>query len=480
MRSQLTDASISNINGGNWVAEYTYHDNGDMSSRTIQSDNQTFSYTGHQMTNADGNSLSWDKNGNLTTGVSTNLVWNWDDKLRSATKAGTTINLKYDPSGNRIYKDSGGTGRKYIVDIVGDLPVILLELDVNNVIQKTYIYANSQIIAQHDGKYDQPRYFYLHDRLGSVRQLIDTNGAVVKYYTFEPFGQTLESGGTFNNSFMFTGQYRDSETGYDYLRARIYNPYIYRFTSRDPVLGEFKEPLTLHVYLYCINDPINRIDPFGLLYTDINLTGSFGIIPGVKYGGSLGWGLTGNPYALVGGMVVGGVAGGFGGTGGLMTDYDTGKAHFYGGIAWSSSLKGGIAVTPSLSLGNVTTGWHIAYSGNISRAYVQRGSTLFRDENIAFEEAGITIGGDFIGFGSSIFYVFPGISIPTGGARSSLVDPHDVTPEGLASYFGQLDLLSQAVLMSQMIQDTGQAISEGQAGIPFWTMAVTVARQYGM
>jgi RHS repeat-associated protein len=155
--------------------------------------------------------------------------------------------------------------RLVVVDIVGDLPVILLELDVNNVIQKTYIYANSQIIAQHNGKYDQPRYFYLHDRLGSVRQLIDTSGVVVKYYTFEPFGQTLESGGTFNNSFMFTGQFFDSEIDEYHLRARQYDPYIYRFTSRDPISGKFEEPLTLHVYLYCINEPINKIDIWGLV-----------------------------------------------------------------------------------------------------------------------------------------------------------------------------------------------------------------------
>ena len=195
MRSQLTDASISNINGGNWVAEYTYHDNGDMSSRTIQSDNQTFSYTGHQMTDAGGESfdLDWDENGQLTlndqtAGDDTDLVWNWDNKLRQATKGTKTINLKYDPYGNRVIKDVNDaqtiTTRKYIVDIVSDLPVILLEIDASDSsIAKTYIYANSQILAQHDGDYDASRYFYLHDRLGSVRQLdeIRIRGQLIYY-----------------------------------------------------------------------------------------------------------------------------------------------------------------------------------------------------------------------------------------------------------------------------------------------------------
>ncbi len=49
-------------------------------------------------------------------------------------------------------------------------------------------YANSQIIAQHDGDYSDLCYFYLHDRLGSVRQVIDVNAAVVNCYTYDPWG----------------------------------------------------------------------------------------------------------------------------------------------------------------------------------------------------------------------------------------------------------------------------------------------------
>jgi len=128
---------------------------------------------------------------------------------------------------------------------------------------KTYVYANSEVIAQHDGDTSDDRYFYLHDRLGSVRLVIDDGGTVQNYYTYEPFGQTIESGGTLDNPFRFTGQYFDSEIEEYYLRARQYNPRIGRFTSRDPIGGEFQKPLTLHKYLYCRSDPVNHIDPNG-------------------------------------------------------------------------------------------------------------------------------------------------------------------------------------------------------------------------
>ena len=52
-------------------------------------------------------------------------------------------------------------------------------------------------------------------------QIINQSGSLEKYYTFEPFGKTLEEGGTLTNSFMFTGQYYDSEIGEYYLRARL-------------------------------------------------------------------------------------------------------------------------------------------------------------------------------------------------------------------------------------------------------------------
>ncbi|GAH45372.1 unnamed protein product, partial [marine sediment metagenome] len=69
--------------------------------------------------------------------------------------------------------------------------------------------------------------------------------------------------GTFDNSFMFTGQYYDDEVDEYFLRARQYDPHIARFTARDPVCGKFHKPLTLHRYLYCLNDPVNMVDPEG-------------------------------------------------------------------------------------------------------------------------------------------------------------------------------------------------------------------------
>ena len=114
----------------------------------------------------------------------------------------------------------------------------MLELDPDNnmEVKKTYIYANSEILAQHNGfASSADANFYLHDRLGSVREVIDKNAVVKKYFTYDPFGKTREFYGPTNGGypFMFTGQYYDSEIGQYYLRARMYDPQMMRFIARD-------------------------------------------------------------------------------------------------------------------------------------------------------------------------------------------------------------------------------------------------------
>jgi len=68
---------------------------------------------------------------------------------------------------------------------------------VTSSLKKSYIYvadpmgADRQILAQHDGGNSAARYFYLHDRLGSVRLVLADDGAVKNTYTYEPFGDML-------------------------------------------------------------------------------------------------------------------------------------------------------------------------------------------------------------------------------------------------------------------------------------------------
>lgn len=95
------------------------------------------------------------------------------------------------------------------------------------------------------------------DRLGTVRLATDTNGDPVGTATYDEYGQpTATTGDT--STYGYAGQYTDPETGYQYLRARYYDPTTAEFLTRDPL-----ETLTREPYQYAANTPTNATDPTG-------------------------------------------------------------------------------------------------------------------------------------------------------------------------------------------------------------------------
>jgi len=105
-------------------------------------------------------------------------------------------------------------------------------------LKKTYIYADGWILAQHDGDYAASRYFYLHDRLGSVRQIVDSSGEVANCYYYTPWGGLTgsETEETVSNWYGWAGYLSDEEIDSYYCNVRQYN--AARFMTRDPVRGQ--------------------------------------------------------------------------------------------------------------------------------------------------------------------------------------------------------------------------------------------------
>jgi RHS repeat-associated protein len=60
--------------------------------------------------------------------------------------------------------------------------------------------------------------------------------------------------------------------GLQKVGVRWYDPAIGRFLQKDPWLGSHYAPLTLNRYGYCTNNPINWIDPSGLLKVKVTIT----------------------------------------------------------------------------------------------------------------------------------------------------------------------------------------------------------------
>jgi RHS repeat-associated protein len=119
------------------------------------------------------------------------------------------------------------------------------------------------------------------DRLGS-----DIRGT--KYF---PYG--AEATATASDRDKFATYYRDASTGLDYADQRYYSSTIGRFLSPDPyeASGGPVDPGSWNRYAYVQGDPINFVDPQGLL---IMMTESLGGADGG--GGDAGWGGGGGGY----------------------------------------------------------------------------------------------------------------------------------------------------------------------------------------
>ncbi|MCL2083380.1 MAG: RHS repeat-associated core domain-containing protein, partial [Oscillospiraceae bacterium] len=127
---------------------------------------------------------------------------------------------------------------------------IALDMNGNSVVS-SYTHGNKLIQSSAYG-------WYLYNAHGDVVQLADDSGAVTHDYEYDPFGNERVSNAS-ENPYRFCGEYYDVESGYVYLRARYYDPELGRFVNEDPALdGD-------NWYVYCGNDPVNNVDPSGLL-----------------------------------------------------------------------------------------------------------------------------------------------------------------------------------------------------------------------
>ena len=139
--------------------------------------------------------------------------------------------------------------------------------------------------------------YYDRDHLGNVRQVtkaMGSTGTVVQTMNYYPFGAQF-CGGTANNNdiqpYKYNGKELDKMHGlntYDY-GARQYNPITARWDRVDP-LAEKYYPYS--PYVYCMNNPMNAIDPDGkdgvyIVFPDYKISTPVGKLSGLGHAGVL-------------------------------------------------------------------------------------------------------------------------------------------------------------------------------------------------
>ncbi|XXS92590.1 RHS repeat-associated core domain-containing protein [Sorangium sp. So ce362] len=173
---------------------------------------------------------------------------------------GTLLDDLVDGEGHRIWKQRNG------VKVQGFLYRSALqpaaELDGAGNVVTRFVYGRGQHVPDLMIK-GGATYRILTDHVGSPWLVVNSaTGAVAQRMDFDEFGRVLLDTNPGFTPFGFAGGLYDPETKLVRFGVRDYDPEAGRWTSKDPTMFAGR---SLNLYAYVGNDPVNRIDPTGLL-----------------------------------------------------------------------------------------------------------------------------------------------------------------------------------------------------------------------
>jgi RHS repeat-associated protein len=205
--------------------------------------------------------------GQTVNGVSRTYGYDFQSRMTSMGDAdGALFAYAFDGEGNRVRQDLNGClttrfvydGANAVVEMNGSNEVVWAWVNGPGLDQPV------ERIAFINGEARNQQVIHA-DGLGSVSALTDESGETVQTYAYAAFGGIREQTGTDLNRVTFTAREALGDSlGLFYYRHRVYDPHTGRFTSEDP-MGFIDGA---NRYVYCGNNPVNIVDPFGLAWYD--------------------------------------------------------------------------------------------------------------------------------------------------------------------------------------------------------------------
>ena len=242
-------------------------------------DNLTFTLGGNQLTRVDdtvtasayngsfefkdgvkqANEYAYDANGNLTKDLNkgiTNISYNCLNLPSVVTFSdGSTITYTYAADGTKLKTVHKTGSTTTTTDYCGNVVY-------ENGVQKLLL-TDEGYVTLSDSKY----HYYLKDHQGNNRVVINQSGTVEETNHYYPFGGVFASSGNVQ-PYKYNGKELDAKKGlnwYDY-GARHYDAALGRFTTVDPSAENY---YSTSPFTYCLNNPLNYIDPLGTDTVDV-------------------------------------------------------------------------------------------------------------------------------------------------------------------------------------------------------------------
>jgi RHS repeat-associated protein len=240
-------------------------------------------------------SLVFDANGNLRTTGNQVLEYDDENQLTSVTVSnGWRSEFTYDARGRmRIQRDYAylPASNSYLLTnelrLIYDGMVLVQERDSLNVPQVSYVRGKDLIGSLQraggiGGRLARISHstlnnllstaFYHCDGNGNVTGLFATNGLMVAWYLYDPFGNTLAKSGPLAdaNAYRFSSKAYHEPSDLYYYGYRFLAPELQQWLNRDPMGEEYD----FNLYRFVYNSPLNYVDPdglWGIQFGDFNI-----------------------------------------------------------------------------------------------------------------------------------------------------------------------------------------------------------------
>jgi RHS repeat-associated protein len=254
---------------GSTTYSYDLNGNRTMSGYSTGTDNRlTFDGTYTYTYNAEGD---------LTQKVSTTATWTygWDNMnrlvgVKQVTATGTqlSVSYSYDVLGKRVEDDTWkpGTGTVTVRHAYDDNGNIWADATTTNTLLTRYVYGDGvdQVWARAipAGLTNSGVAWYLTDRLGSVRDIMDSSSVIQDHIDYDGYGNATHTTISVADRFGYAGGLYSYDTKMEQFGARWYDAATGRWVNEDPSgFGGGDQNL----YRYVGNNPTDGTDPSGLV-----------------------------------------------------------------------------------------------------------------------------------------------------------------------------------------------------------------------
>ncbi|WP_319470544.1 RHS repeat-associated core domain-containing protein [uncultured Pseudodesulfovibrio sp.] len=171
---------------------------------------------------------------------------------------GRTFTFRHDDEGRRIAKYCNGE----LVEAYEWLDFIRLAGYWDGRNSYEFAYEDGERTPFAMRRDDGSAFYLFHDQVGSLRVVADTSGNVIKAIQYDPFGGIIEdSNPGFAIPLGFAGGLHERDLGFVRFGFRDYDTYTSRWTAPDPIGDAGGDS---DWYGYCLDDPVNGVDPLGL------------------------------------------------------------------------------------------------------------------------------------------------------------------------------------------------------------------------